>query len=226
MLIAALGNPNIILLDEPSAGLDPISRRKVWHFIHQLKKPDVVILLATHDMAEAEFLADTIGILSNGVLKTIGTGLSLKTRYGTGFRLSLSLKDSEKAAGDVLAFVEGRLPGTTVIIRAGTYLTLAVPKSLSSVIPGFLRVMEGKLVPVANDITNFGISNSTLEEVFLNIIKGEAPARDVAFNDNRGINFTNEIGNFGEKNELDETLKGSVCALCCVNETSCVVALT
>ncbi len=96
VLIASVGHPDLLLLDEPAAGLDPVSRRKVWRLILDLKlqKPQRIILLATHDMAEADFLADKIGILSNGILKTVGSSLTLKSQYGSGFRLTLSLKQT------------------------------------------------------------------------------------------------------------------------------------
>ncbi len=103
---------------------------------------------------------------------------------------------------EVLTFVEQRLPGARVLIRAGSNLTLAVPRSIAAVIPEFLRVLEGKLVPVADGIADFGIANSTLEEVFLNITQGERAAGENTFSGTNeiGINFGTDSANQTEKN--------------------------
>ncbi len=73
--IALLGGPSIILLDEPSAGLDPESRRFMWSVINKLttKSKNSSILLTTHSMEEAEALATKIAIMVEGNIVTIGT---------------------------------------------------------------------------------------------------------------------------------------------------------
>jgi ABC-type multidrug transport system ATPase subunit len=67
-----IGHPRIVLLDEPSTGLDPASRRQLWALINQRKKT-CAMLLTTHAMEEADVLCDKIGIFSAGELKCIGT---------------------------------------------------------------------------------------------------------------------------------------------------------
>ncbi len=240
VLIASLGNPELLLFDEPSTGLDPVSRRQIWRLIQGLKSRKgpgegaendrgKVIVLTTHDMAEAEFLSDKIGILSKGSLKTLGTSLSLKNRFGSGFRLNLNIKSSE-AMDEVLTFLSSRLPGAKVLIRAGTNLTVGVPRSIAAVMPEFLKCLEGKLEPVTQAVSEFGIANSTLEEVFLNITAGE-----------RVVETGITVGGDGEEGEGKTSKKsagedggkggggkgdGTLCVLCCQNEASCVVAFT
>lgn len=63
LAISAIGNPKIILMDEPTTGMDPKTRRGVWSMIRELKKNRVVIL-TTHDMEEAETLSDRIAIMA------------------------------------------------------------------------------------------------------------------------------------------------------------------
>lgn len=70
--MALITDPKIIFLDEPTLGLDVIARRKLWETIKELKGK-ITIILTTHYMEEAETLADRIGIMANGRLKTIGT---------------------------------------------------------------------------------------------------------------------------------------------------------
>ncbi len=76
--MALIHNPEIIFLDEPTLGLDPQARRAVWEYIARLKG-DKTILLTTHYMEEADFLADRIGIIDEGKIVALGTSLELKT---------------------------------------------------------------------------------------------------------------------------------------------------
>lgn len=80
---ALLTSPVLLLLDEPTTGLDPRSKLEVQEFIREVREShDATILLCTHDLAEAETLADRIGILDRGELLCLGTPAELKQRYG------------------------------------------------------------------------------------------------------------------------------------------------
>lgn len=81
LAIALLGNSKIVLLDEPTSGMDPTARRETWEIIKQAKE-DKIIILTTHYMDEAEFLADRVAVVSRGVLKICGTTSFLKRAYG------------------------------------------------------------------------------------------------------------------------------------------------
>ena len=80
---ALLTSPVLLLLDEPTTGLDPRSKLEVQDFIRGLRRAhDATILLCTHDLDEAEALADRTGILHHGELIALGTAEELKERYG------------------------------------------------------------------------------------------------------------------------------------------------
>jgi ABC-2 type transport system ATP-binding protein len=80
---ALLTSPVLLLLDEPTTGLDPRSKLEVQEFIREVRRAhDATILLCTHDLDEAEVLADRIGILHRGELIALGTAEELKERYG------------------------------------------------------------------------------------------------------------------------------------------------
>jgi ABC-2 type transport system ATP-binding protein len=80
---ALLTSPTLLLLDEPTTGLDPRSRREVQDFIRQVHAThDTTTLLCTHDMAEAEALADRVGILDRGRLLALEPAAELRRRYG------------------------------------------------------------------------------------------------------------------------------------------------
>ena len=88
-MIALEGESKIILLDEPSSGMDPTSRREMWELIKAYKK-DKIIILTTHYMDEADELGDRIAIMSQGKLKCCGSSLFLKKKYGLGIILEIS----------------------------------------------------------------------------------------------------------------------------------------
>ena len=86
--ISAIGNPKIIFFDEPTTGMDPVSRRAVWELMQDLKK-DKTIILTTHAMEEADVLADRIAVVVDGMLKCVGSPLNLKNTFGDGYRISM-----------------------------------------------------------------------------------------------------------------------------------------
>jgi ABC-type multidrug transport system ATPase subunit len=81
--VACIGDPRVLMLDEPTTGMDPMTRRFVWDYVHETKRRRVV-LLTTHSMEEADALGDRIGIMSQGALVALGTSLHLKNKFGDG----------------------------------------------------------------------------------------------------------------------------------------------
>ncbi|HEY9599526.1 MAG TPA: ABC transporter ATP-binding protein [Cyanophyceae cyanobacterium] len=81
---ALLHQPKILFLDEPTVGLDPQTRRRLWEIIRDLNRQGMTMLLTTHYMDEVEFLCDRIGIMDAGQLIELGTLQQFKARHGEG----------------------------------------------------------------------------------------------------------------------------------------------
>ena len=81
---ALLHQPKILFLDEPTVGLDPQTRRRMWEIIKDLNKQGMTMLLTTHYMDEVEYLCDRIGIMDSGNLIEIGTLQQFKQKHGEG----------------------------------------------------------------------------------------------------------------------------------------------
>ncbi|MBC8163245.1 MAG: ABC transporter ATP-binding protein [Roseiflexaceae bacterium] len=81
LAIALVNNPQVVLLDEPTTGLDPQARRGVWAMVRRMREEGRTVLLTTHYMDEAQELCDRIGIIDNGVLVALDTPLALIARH-------------------------------------------------------------------------------------------------------------------------------------------------
>jgi len=79
---ALVHQPQVLFLDEPTVGLDPQTRRKLWEIIRDLNSKGMTILLTTHYMEEAEFLCDRIGIMNAGQIIEMGSPEELKQKHG------------------------------------------------------------------------------------------------------------------------------------------------
>ena len=101
LAIALLGNSKIVLLDEPTSGMDPTARRETWEIIKQ-SKAGKIIILTTHYMDEAEYLADRVAVMSRGALKICGTTSFLKQRFGSYFYLEVDSTENPPAPNQAL----------------------------------------------------------------------------------------------------------------------------
>uniref|UniRef100_A0A0K0DEF0 ATPase_AAA_core domain-containing protein n=1 Tax=Angiostrongylus cantonensis TaxID=6313 RepID=A0A0K0DEF0_ANGCA len=84
--IALIGGSRFVILDEPTAGVDVMSRKEIWTLLQNNKKGRT-ILLSTHHMDEADILSDRIAILSRGQLISVGSSIFLKNKYGESFQV-------------------------------------------------------------------------------------------------------------------------------------------
>lgn len=188
--IAFVGGSRAVILDEPTAGVDPYARRAIWDLILKYKQGRT-ILLSTHHMDEADLLGDRIAIISHGKLKCCGSPLFLKSTYGDGYKLTLVKKQSEGRGQSSLPQPPSGLspvsslspcsePRVTQFIQQFVASCLLVSNSnteLSYVLPSeavkkgcfnrLFQSLEQSLDSLA--LTSFGVMDTTLEEVFLKV---------------------------------------------------------
>jgi ABC-2 type transport system ATP-binding protein len=150
-----VGNPRIIFLDEPTAGLDPRSRRAVWEIIRGLVAGGVTIFLTTQYLEEADHLADRIALLDRGRLVAEGTPDQLKRRVPGGhIRLRFADADALDAAARALG-------GGS---RDDDALTLQVPSD------GGVRALQAmldRLDDAAIEAEELSVHTPDLDDVFL-----------------------------------------------------------
>uniref|UniRef100_A0A8C3JT61 ATP-binding cassette sub-family A member 2 n=1 Tax=Calidris pygmaea TaxID=425635 RepID=A0A8C3JT61_9CHAR len=178
--IAFVGGSRAVILDEPTAGVDPYARRAIWDLILKYK-PGRTILLSTHHMDEADLLGDRIAIISHGKLKCCGSPLFLKSTYGDGagsvWPMELGQPHSPLAHSSISPCSEPRVSQFIKKYVASCLLISDTNTELSYILPSeavkkgcFERLfqhLEQSLEEL--DLTSFGLMDTTLEEVFLKV---------------------------------------------------------
>uniref|UniRef100_A0A8C4NP10 ABC transporter domain-containing protein n=1 Tax=Dicentrarchus labrax TaxID=13489 RepID=A0A8C4NP10_DICLA len=156
--IAILGDPKILLLDEPTAGMDPCSRHQVWSLLKS-RRAGRVTVLSTHYMDEADILADRKAVISQGQLKCVGSSLYLKIKCGVGYHL-------RQVDHLVYYLVKQHVPKAKLSRQHEAELTFTLPFESMDTFPGLFSELDGQ--PNLG-IINYGVSMTTLEDVFLRL---------------------------------------------------------
>ncbi|XP_022180938.1 ATP-binding cassette sub-family A member 5-like isoform X1 [Myzus persicae] len=171
--IAVIGNPKIIILDEPTAGVDPPARRHLWSLLQKRRKGKV-ILLTTHFMDEADILADRIAVISKGCVRCCGSSIFLKNKFGIGYHLTLIL-NNQAMENAIIQMIKEHVPNAERARRHGYELSFVLPYDSVSKFPPLFGQIETAIKSATNDlgIQNYGVSMTTLEEVFLYLEQGQ-----------------------------------------------------
>ena len=182
--IALIGGSRVVILDEPTSGMDPYSRRSTWNIL-QNARAGRIILLTTHFMDEADILGDRIAIMGTGKVKCCGSPLFLKKRYGVGYMLVLTRRagaggghaspsssspHSPAAASDpsdILAFLKRYVPSASIATSVAAELSVRLPLASSSAFPQMLADLDANLGALG--VASYGISVTSIEDVFLRI---------------------------------------------------------
>eukprot|EP01135_Chromosphaera_perkinsii_P005887 Nk52_evm20s370 gene=Nk52_evmTU20s370 len=203
--ISLCGNPSVLVLDEPTTGLDPLSRRAVWKVLENVKK-DRSVLITTHAMDEADHLCDRVAIMAKGELKCLGSPARLKRVYGQGYTLLVhfetvsgrfsscssengecNLDETDERMVDcsshlleqsnqviqrdrVINFILSTFDGTSISESHNDSCLFLI--SREKVDPSFI-FKQLKANKRNLKIVDWGLSITTLENVFLNVIGRE-----------------------------------------------------
>ncbi|KAG1683898.1 ATP-binding cassette sub-family A member 3 [Nymphon striatum] len=182
--IALCAESEIVMLDEPTSGMDPAARRSTWDLLNQMKK-NRTILLTTHYMEEADVLGDRIAILSRGILQCCGSSMFLKKKYGAGYHMVL-VKDSTCKVETIADLVTEFVPKSEMESNMGAELSFILPHESSPNFQALFQNIEDN--KVALGISSYGASITTMEEVFIKVGEriefGESAATQLISNEN------------------------------------------
>ena len=173
LAIALIGGSSIVMLDEPTSGMDLTARRKMWDML-KVQKRNRIIILTTHYMEEADILADRIGIMSQGKLFCLGSPLYLKKRFGVGYNLSIVKKvqgSKQPEFAKIELLVNKHIPESKVFNIASAEILFEIPLDCTYRFKSFFEELDNSLENL--QIETYGISVTTLEEVFIRVSRGE-----------------------------------------------------
>ncbi|KAJ8317951.1 hypothetical protein KUTeg_003042 [Tegillarca granosa] len=163
--IALIGGSKIVILDEPSSGMDPNARRQIWTVL-QNHRAGRTMVLTTHFMDEADLLGDRIAIMADGVVKCCGSSLFLKNKYGAGYHMVI-VKDKTCNVNQLIQLVKSYVPLAKVESNVGSELSFVLPHESSSKFESMFLDLEGNKESLG--IASYGASVTTMEEVFLRV---------------------------------------------------------
>ncbi|CAH0591712.1 unnamed protein product [Chrysodeixis includens] len=179
--LAFVGDPHLVSLDEPTAGVDPAARRDIWSMIVKLKE-DRTILLTTHHLDEAELLSDQIVIMHKGQIHTTGSPIEIKRTLGNGYNLTVTYPgpnpdetweetSQEEQAKQLLTLVRDVVKNANVVDVNGQEVEIALPffdaNGLNNNFLQLCCVLEA--AQPALGFRSYSLDCSSLEHVFFNI---------------------------------------------------------
>jgi ABC-2 type transport system ATP-binding protein len=168
-----VGAPRLLLLDEPTTGLDPVARREVWDAVRGLAAAGTGILLTTHYLEEADELAEQVVVIDHGRSIASGTVSELKASVG-GDVIEVSVADAAllEPAAEILRRVTSAAPRLDRAVRRVRVQAAGGPSELAVVI--------GCLAEAAIAVEEIGVRRPTLDEVFLTLTGEEQASQLVA----------------------------------------------
>ena len=154
--IGLCGNPDLLFLDEPTTGFDPSARRTFWDMIKKLKSDGTTIVLTTHYMEEAEYLADTVALMNHGKLITQGSLNDLRILYN---KTSITF-----TSDDAYNQLPKNLKEIAVISEGTVSINTEDPTTI-------LSELTGWAISRGIELSNLEVSRQNLEEIYLGILE-------------------------------------------------------
>ncbi len=155
-----VGNPPVLFLDEPTTGLDPRSRRRLWEFIERLVGEGTTLLLTTQYLEKADRLADRVGVIDNGTLIAEGTADELKGRMG-GDVIELLVEEAGQLAAAATALRRAGM-GDPIIDEPSSSIRVTVDSAV-----GAITVVVREMDNAAITLSDISIHRPSLDDVFL-----------------------------------------------------------
>ncbi|MFC7082363.1 DUF4162 domain-containing protein [Halorussus caseinilyticus] len=162
---ALITDPDLLILDEPTAGVDVQLRHDLWDLITELNESGTTILLTTHYIEEAERLCDEVAILDSGNLLTVATPAELMDRGPD--RIRVTLRDAPASAPDLPTLSAGEREGRVESVEMDGDQLVVTATQGGLVAPDLVRALDRG----GHEIVDFDISRTSLEEVFVDMTR-------------------------------------------------------
>ncbi|XP_022102575.1 uncharacterized protein LOC110985686 [Acanthaster planci] len=166
--IALLGNPQVVLMDEPTSGMDPITKQAVWSNVLAMIKNGHSVILTSHSMEECELLCTRLAIMVNGRFQCLGSPQQVKHRHGDGYTLILRISDETLDWSSVMDFVASTFPDAILKERHHNMVRYQLPLETKRLADIFGAVEDNK---ARLGIQEYSVTQTTLDQVFVNFAK-------------------------------------------------------
>merc|ERR1711871_607698 len=173
LAIALVGNPQLVFLDEPSTGMDPVSRRFMWNVIEATAKERSVVL-TTHSLDECEALCNQVVVMVGGKLKCLGNIQHLKSRFGMGY--TVELKSDISLQGPTEAFIKQQLHGVVTECHDG-WFKAKIPQDKVTLAQVFRSIETHR---DALQLRDYSVCQTSLEQIFLHFAQGQKEETAIA----------------------------------------------
>ena len=190
--LALIGNSRIVLLDEPTSGMDVMARRSLWEFLKNYKK-DKIILLTTHFLDEAEYLGDRIGIMTDGEYICCGSSSFLKSKYPCGFNINLLVNSdifNENYKVQLFNEILKYEPKAEIKVASKGIFSINILPNNKNINQIFDYIENSKK---DFGIEDFTVASTSLEDVFLKL-NNKATFGDQKYSEKK--EFSDELNNF------------------------------
>ncbi|XP_031714357.1 ATP-binding cassette sub-family A member 12 [Anarrhichthys ocellatus] len=177
--LALIGHPQILLLDEPSSGMDPRTKRHLWKIISEEVKGKCAVVLTSHSMEECEALCSRLAIMVKGQFRCLGSLQHIKNRFGSGFTVKMYLAEASCDAEAITGFMRDRFHSTYLKDQHSNMVEYHVPIAPGGVADIFDQLESNKN---ALQIKHFSVSQTTLDEVFINFAMGNIAMESISLN--------------------------------------------
>ncbi|XP_035265465.1 uncharacterized protein abca12 [Anguilla anguilla] len=168
--LALIGHPQILLLDEPSSGMDPRTKRHLWRIISEEVKGKCAVVLTSHSMEECEALCTRLAIMVKGQFRCLGSLQHIKNRFGSGFTVKMYMAGASSNVDAITDFMQLHFPSTYLKDQHSSMVEYHVPVAPGGVADIFHQLESHK---TALQIKHFSVSQTTLDEVFINFAMGK-----------------------------------------------------
>ncbi|CAF4258949.1 unnamed protein product, partial [Rotaria sordida] len=162
--ISLMNNPKVVILDEPTSGIDPYNRRLIWTIIRKLKLTGKCVLLTTHFLEEADVLSDRIAIMSRGRLQANGTPDFLKQQTDCEYRLLMD-KQEQYSSDGITQFIQQHVSNVVLERESAAELVYGIKRGESKQIERLINALDQNKETIG--INSYGLSMTTIEDVFL-----------------------------------------------------------
>ncbi|XP_066547508.1 ATP-binding cassette sub-family A member 13-like [Amia ocellicauda] len=161
--LALIGKPQVLLLDEPSSGMDPVSKRYLWRVILKELRGGCAAVLTSHSLEECEALCTRLAVMVNGKFKCLGSPQHIKNRFGGGYSAKVWLSKDSSDAKALTHLLTSHFPGTYLKEQHLGLIEYQVPQR-EGCLSDIFRLLEENRESL--QIKNYSISQATLHQVF------------------------------------------------------------